>query len=235
VAIVEQKNENMKEVIKKLYAKELDLIADKPYVIQRNWMDHLVRLKEKIWGDQSVAMKIAMVSLSLALLSAFVYYYNFFIVEYYKTRLEKTQIEAELQRRNDLIPNLVKAVNDYMTFENKIFQHAADVRSALSSLKNIPDIAPSQLSMAASLSKFQAVAENYPDLKASVTYQNLMKELSDTETRIVSARMRYNQAVNFYNSRLRMFPGIFFGFVMGFGPEMTFESEISAKKVPDVR
>ena len=91
------------------------------------------------------------------------------------------------------------------------------------------------MSLASSLSKFQAVAENYPDLKASATYQNLMKELSDTETRIASARMRYNQATNFYNSRLRMFPGIIFGFVMGFSPEMTFESEKSAKKVPDVR
>ena len=133
-----------------MYAKELGLIADRPYAIQRNWIDHLARLKEKVWGRQSVAMKIAMVSLFLALISAFVYYYNFFIVEYYKTRLEKTQIEAELQRRNDLIPNLVKAVNDYMTFENKIFQHAADVRSALNSLKSIPEyrtvsIEPGQL------------------------------------------------------------------------------------------
>ena len=84
----------------------------------------------------------------LALLSAFVYYYNYFIVEYYKTQLERTQIETELQRRNDLIPNLVKAVNDYMAFENKIFQHAADVRSALSSLKSIPEASPSQLSLA---------------------------------------------------------------------------------------
>ena len=174
--------------------------------------------RNKVWGSQSAAMKIAMTSLLLALLSAFVYYYNFFTVEYYKTRLEKTQIEAELQRRNDLIPNLVKAVNDYMTFENKIFQHAADVRSALNSLKSIPEASPSQLSLANSLSKFQAVAENYPDLKASATYQNLMKELSDTETRIASARMRYNTAANFYNSRLRMFPGIIFGFVMGFEP-----------------
>ena len=80
-----------------------------------------------------------MTALFLAFLSAFVYYYNYFTVEYYKTRLEMTQIEAELQRRNDLIPNLVKAVNDYMAFENKIFQHAADARSALDSLKSIPN------------------------------------------------------------------------------------------------
>ena len=180
-------------------------------------------------------MKIAMTALFLALVSATVFYYNYFTVEYYKTQLEKTHIEAELQRRNDLIPNLVKAVSDYMAFENKIFQHAADVRSALNSLKSIPEESPTQLSLRNSLSRFQAVAENYPDLKASATYQNLMKELSDTETRIANARIRYNMVTNFYNSRLRMFPGIIFGYVMGFSPEKTFESEKSAKKVPDVR
>jgi LemA protein len=224
----------MKDVIKKLYAKELGLIADRPAMIQVKWVDHVARVRNRVWDQQSNAMKVAAAALVLILLSALVYYYNYFTVEYYKTNLEKTQIEAELQRRNDLIPNLVKAVNDYMAFENKIFKHAADARSALNSLKSIPEVTPSQLSLANSLSKFQAVAENYPDLKASATYQNLMKELSDTETRIADARIRYNMVANFYNSRLRMFPGIIFGFVMGFNPVQTFESEKAAKKVPDV-
>lgn len=224
-----------KEVIKKLYARELDLIADAPSALRVKWTDYLARLKDKVWDRQSTAMRIAMISLSLALLSGCVYYYNFFTMEYYKARLEMTQIEAELQRRNDLIPNLVKAVNDYMAFENKIFQHAADVRSALSSLKNIPEASPSQMSMQSALSKFQAVAENYPDLKASATYQNLMMELSNTETRIAGARIRYNTVSNYYNSRLRMFPGIIFGFVMRFEPVKTFESDQSAKRVPNVK
>jgi len=225
----------MKEVIKKIYARELGLISDRPSPIQKKWVDHLERIRNKIWGSRSTALKIAVIALILANLSAFIYYYNSFTVEYYKARLEMTQIEAELQRRNDLIPNLVKAVNDYMTFENKIFQHAADVRSALKSLKSVPEASPSQLSLQNSLSKFQAVAENYPDLKASATYQNLMKELSDTETRIASARMRYNTAANYYNSRLSMFPGLMFGPLLGFRPEKVFESESSAKKVPDVK
>ena len=225
----------MKEAIKRMYAKELGLIADKRFAIKKRWTDYLAHVKERVWVSQSTAVKTAIVASVLAIMSAFVYYYNSFTIEYYKTKLEKTQIEAELQRRNDLIPNLVKAVNDYMAFENKIFQHAADVRSALNSLKSIPDASPSQLSMRASLSKFQAVAENYPDLKASATYQNLMKELSDTETRITGARIRYNTVVNYYNSRLRMFPGIIFGFVMCFSPEKPFESDMSAQKVPEVK
>jgi LemA protein len=233
-ARVARNSETMKEVIKKLYAEELGLIADVPSSIPGKRTGSLVRIKERVWGSQSAAMKIAMVASFLALLSALVYYYNYFTIELYKARLEKTQIEAELQRRNDLIPNLVKAVSDYMAFENKIFQHAADVRAALNSLKGVPDTSPSPLSLQGALSRFQAVAENYPDLKASATYQNLMKELSDTESRIAGARMRYNQAANFYNSRLRMLPGIVFGFALGFRPEKTFESEESAKKVPGV-
>ena len=224
-----------KEVIKKLYAKELELIAEASSSTPVKWKHYWLRLKDSAWDRQSIAMRIAMMSLFLALLSVFVYYYNFFTMEYYKTRLEVTQIEAELQRRNDLIPNLVKAVNDYMAFENKVFQHAADVRSALSSLKNVPEVSPSQMSLQSALSKFQAVAENYPDLKASATYQNLMMELSNTETRIAAARIRFNQASNFYNSRLKMFPGIIFGWLMGFEPVRTFESEKSAKRVPDVK
>jgi len=224
-----------KEVIKKLYARELGLIADSPAAVRVKWTDYLARIKDRTWDRQSIAMRIAMTSLFLALLSVFVYYYNFFTVEYYKTRLEITQIEAELQRRNDLIPNLVKSVNDYMAFENRIFQHAADVRSALSSLKSIPEAAPSQMSVQSALSKFQAVAENYPDLKASATYQNLMLELSNTETRIASARIRYNMVSNFYNSRLKMFPGVIFGFIMRFEPVRAFESEQAAKRVPNVR
>ncbi|MEI6666937.1 MAG: LemA family protein [Acidobacteriota bacterium] len=225
----------MNEVIKKLYARELGLISDKPVHVRQTWKARRARLKAKVWADQSVAVKIAAVSACLAMLSGLVYYYNFFTEGYFTTRLELTQIEAELQRRNDLIPNLVKAVNDYMAFENKIFQHAADVRSALSTLGSIPEAQPSQLSLEKSLSKFQAVAENYPDLKASATYQNLMKELSDTETRIAAARMKYNQAANFYNSRLRLFPGVVFGYVLRFGPQKTFESENSASQVPHLK
>ena len=231
--------ETTNDVIKKLYARELGLIADKPVRGKATWRDKWRAMRRyawaRVWGHQSVAMKVALISLLLALISAHVYYYNFFTEGYFKTRLEVTQIEAELQRRNDLIPNLVKAVNDYMAFESKIFQHAADVRAALNTLGSVPETQPAQLSLEKSLSKFQAVAENYPDLKASATYQNLMKELSDTETRIAAARMKYNQAANFYNSRLKLFPGVIFATVMRFGPQKTFESVDSASKVPDIK
>lgn len=227
----------MKEVIKKLYAEELGLITRQPdpLVYKKGWRQWLLFQKDKYWDRQSTAVKTAIVALSLTIISSFIYYHNFFIVEMYKVRLERAQIEAELQRRNDLIPNLVKAVNDYMAYEGQVFLHAADVRGALNNIKNIPADAPSTMSIQSALSRFQAVAENYPVLKTSETYQNLMKELSNTETRIAEARNKYNVAANFYNSRLRMFPGVIFGFIMFYHQEPTFESAHAAKTVPQVK
>jgi len=223
----------MKDVIKKLYARELGLIAERTVAARKRaliWQN----LRERIWIKQSTAIKVAEIAAILAFLSALVYYYNEFIVEQYKVRLQRAQIEAELQRRKDLIPSLVKVVSDYMSFEGKIFQHAAEVRSTLNTLKNIPDKSPPS-DMQSILSRFQAVAENYPDLKSSVTYQGLMSELSNTETRIAEGRIKYNIAVNYYNARLKMFPGFVFAFMLNFQPERSFESETDAKSVPFVK
>jgi LemA protein len=234
----------MKDVIKKLYARELGLIAERSVAARRRYLVWQ-NLKERIWLRQSTAIKIAAIAAALAFLSALVYYYNEFIVEHYKVRLQRAQIEAELQRRNDLIPALVKVVSDYMSFEGKIFQHAAEVRSTLNTLKNIPDKSPNPnmqsipdklpADMQSILSRFQAVAENYPDLKSSVTYQGLMSELSNTETRIAEGRIKYNVAVNYYNARLKMFPGLIFASMLKFQPEMSFESEADAKTVHVVK
>jgi LemA protein len=81
------------------------------------------------------------------------------------------------------------------------------------------------------ISKFQAVAENYPDLKSSVTYQNLMTELANTETRLAMARTKYNTAANFYNTSLELVPGYFFGYALGFRQAKTFIAD-KANKLP---
>lgn len=224
----------MNEIIKKMYAEELDLIVERPIVVKERRRPFSY-IKAKIWSRHSTAIKLAIVASTMAFLSALVYYYNLFTIEHFKVRLESAQIEAELQRRNDLIPSLVRAVSEYMEYEGKIFRHAADVRSALNALKSIPHKSPSALSIHSSLAKFQAVAENYPDLKSSATYQSLMKELSDTETRIAEARIKYNHAVNYYNSRLKMFPAVGFGCILGFRAEKAFESEKTAGTAPAVK
>ncbi len=217
-----------KEIIEKLYAKELKLITAKPVLIKDKQQALAKRVKTKVWDTQTVAAKIAIVSFVLLILTGCVYYYNLFTTESYMVRLEAAQIEAELQRRNDLIPSLVKAVTEYMAYEGKVFVHAADVRSALGSLKDMTNGSSQSVDMQTltsfktAISKFQAVAENYPDLKSSVTYQNLMSELANTETRLAMARARYNTAANLYNTSLELVPGYFFGFPLGFRHAKTF-------------
>ena len=231
----------MKEVIEKLYAAELKLITPKPILVKDKPQTLAKRIKSTAWDKQNIAAKIAMVSFALLILSGSVYYYNMFTTEVFMVRLEAAQIEAELQRRNDLIPGLVKAVAEYMNYEGKVFIHAADVRSALGSLKDmtgdstsLPVDMQTLTSFKTAISKFQAVAENYPDLKSSVTYQNLMSELANTETRLAMARAKYNTAANMYNTSLELVPGFFFAYPLGFRHAKTFIADKAEKtgKVP---
>ena len=225
----------MKEVIEKLYAEELKLITAKPVMVKEK-QALTKRIKTRAWEKQTIAAKIAMVSLALIIICGSVYYYNLFTTESFMVRLEAAQIEAELQRRNDLIPGLVKAVAEYMAYEGKVFVHAADVRSALGSLKDLttdgtslPIDMQTLTSFKTAISKFQAVAENYPDLKSSVTYQNLMMELANTETRLAVARAKYNTAANLYNTSLELVPGLFFGYPLGFRHAKTFIADKAEK------
>ena len=228
----------MKEVIERLYAEELKIISPKPVMLKDKPSNLLKKIKSKAWDKQNVAAKIAIVSLSLLLISGSVYYYNMFTIKLFLVRLETAQIEAELQRRGDLIPGLVKAVAEYMQYEGKVFVHAADVRSALGSLKDLtadstslPVDMQTLTNFKTAISKFQAVAENYPDLKSSMTYQNLMNELANTETRLAMARAKYNTAANIYNTSLELVPGFFFAYPLGFRHAKTFIADKAEKTV----
>jgi len=225
----------MNRILKKLYARELDLIEDPPLVVIKG-KQPLSTLKNTLWVNQSNAIKIAFIALTLAFFCLAAYYYNFFIKNNYEVKMEKAHIEAQLQRRNDLIPNLVTAVNHYALYEKKVFMHAADVRAAVKSIEESVKQSGAETAMDMSfLSKFQAVAEAYPALKASEAYQTLMMELANTETLIADMRINYNRVANYNNSRLKMFPGNIFSTMFRFKPVETFESEIAAKSAPKVK
>ncbi len=225
----------MNRILKKLYAEELDLIEDTPLVVIKK-VNPLKTAGDFLWVKRSTAIRIALASLILALLSGAVYFYNFFTINNYAVKMEKAHIEAQLQRRNDLIPNLVTAVNNYALYEKRVFTHTADVRAAVKSIEDTIKATgaqpPADMSF---LSKFQAVAEAYPALKASEAYQTLMMELSATETMIAEMRINYNRVANFYNSRIKMFPGNIYKTVFGFEPVDIFHSETSAKSAPKVQ
>ncbi|MBF0554230.1 MAG: LemA family protein [Nitrospirae bacterium] len=240
-------NDQLNDILKKVYAKDLGLLGDVPQVSMRR-KGPLVRLSEKAWTKQSAAIKIAIVSLVLAALCGAVYYYNYFTINVYQALMEKAHIEAQLQRRADLIPNLIISANNYMNYEKTLFGHVAEVRSAVKTLElqaleksaksaasgDSPGKADALADSKALLSKFQAVAEAYPALKASEAYNTLMRELSDTETKIAESRISYNRIANFYNSRLKMFPGNVYNMIFRFEPLPVSGSIAGAAKAPQV-
>lgn len=123
-----------------------------------------------------------------------------------------SEVENQLQRRYDLIPNLVATVKGYAKHESEVFKNIADARAAMFSAKGVNAKAEAEANMNTALSRLMAVAEKYPDLKANQNYIRLMDELAGTENRIAVARKRYNDSVKEFNTSIRQFPGNMFGF-----------------------
>jgi LemA protein len=116
------------------------------------------------------------------------------------------QIDVQLKRRHDLIPNLVETAKGYMKHERDTFESITKARSAAMGAKGVSDIAKSEGQLADALSKFMLVVENYPELKANQNFLALQEELTGTENKIAFSRQNYNDQVLFYNNKIQMFP-----------------------------
>ncbi|MFZ4396368.1 MAG: LemA family protein [Kiritimatiellia bacterium] len=121
-----------------------------------------------------------------------------------------SQIDTQLQRRADLIPNLVSTVKGYATHEKDLFEHVADARNRLLSAQGPTAKAEASADMNNWVGRLLAIAENYPNLKANESFVRLQDELAGTENRIAVARTRYNEDVKNYNAAIRGFPGSIF-------------------------
>jgi LemA protein len=128
------------------------------------------------------------------------------------------QIETQLQRRADLIPNLVATVKGYANHEQEIFTEIANARSQLLSAKGVSEKASANSVLSGALGKLLAISEAYPTLKADSSFVRLQDELAGTENRITVARTRYNDSVKIYNAAIRKFPGSLFASDMGLEP-----------------
>ncbi|TBR14750.1 LemA family protein [bacterium] len=159
------------------------------------------------------------------------------IVSKHETITEKwSQVENQLQRRNDLIPNLVNTVKGYAQHEKTLFEDITNARSQWAKASGPDDKIKAAASMDSALSRLLLVVENYPNLKADQTFLKLMDELSGTENRIAVERMRYNESVKEYNISVRTFPGNFIAGMFNYKVATEyFKAEESAKKVPEVK
>ncbi len=156
-----------------------------------------------------------------------------------KVNQSQGQIQTQLQRRNDLIPNLVETVRGVAKQESTVFISIANARSRLSGAVqsgNVPDMAAANQELTQGLGRLLAIAENYPQLRSSESFRDLQAQIEGTENRIAVARQDYNTSVGEFNGYIRRFPYNLTAKVFGMGqPRDYFEAAAGATEVPAVR
>jgi LemA protein len=160
--------------------------------------------------------------------------YNKFTTQEEAIKAQWAQVQNELQRRNDLIPNLVETVKGYAAHETGVFKDIADARSRLLSAKSPEESIQAANAQTSALGRLLAVVENYPNLKADAQFSRLMDELAGTENRLAVARMRYNERVQDYNTQRRKFPSNVTAKMFGFKEYPYWEVPPEAKQAPKV-
>lgn len=144
-------------------------------------------------------------------------------------------IDTQLQRRADLIPNLVNTVKGYANQEKEIINTVTTAREKLVGANSVTAKAEADQELTNALSRLLVIVENYPDLKSSQNFIQLSDELAGTENRIATARRDYNEAVKTYNLKIKKFPSNVMANMFGFGEKQYFEASEESKNVPNVQ
>ena len=144
-------------------------------------------------------------------------------------------VEVVLNRRLDLIPNLVETVKGYASHERETLEAVIKARKQAVSAGSLPEKLEANQMLSSALSRLLVVVERYPDLKASSNFRALQDQLEGTENRISVARTRYNEAVKQYNTSIRSFPTVFLAKIMGFEAKKPFAAPEAAKQAPKVK
>ncbi|MEW5803568.1 MAG: LemA family protein [bacterium] len=144
------------------------------------------------------------------------------------------QVDNQLKRRNDLIPNLVNTVKGYAAHEKEIFIQIAEARAKLAGAQTIPEKIEGAQAVGSALGRLLVILERYPDLKANESFNRLMDELAGTENRLAVERMRYNDTVRSYNTAIARFPDRIFAGFFGFEKGAYYQVPEEEKRVPQV-
>lgn len=155
-----------------------------------------------------------------------------------------SQVENQYQRRTDLIPNLVNTVKGYANFEKEVLTKVTEARASVSSIKATPELLndpqafqrfqSAQANLSGALSRLLVTVENYPQLKANENFLQLQAQLEGTENRISVERMKFNQTVQEYNTKVKRFPAVIFAGMAGFGQKQYFRSAPGSENAPKV-
>jgi len=164
------------------------------------------------------------------LLLGVIWLYNSIIRLRNQLRNSFAQIDVQLKRRNDLIPNLVETVKGYMRHEKTLLENITKARSAIMSAKNIGKKAKASNQLTQTLKSLFAVAENYPKLRANENFLQLQEEITGTENKIAYSRQHYNDVVMIFNTKIQTFPNNLFAKMLGFTAEQSFKASASEKK-----
>jgi LemA protein len=141
-----------------------------------------------------------------------------------------SQIDVQLKRRYDLIPNLVETAKGYMVHERETLSAITDARSRAMGAGTVHDKSAAEAQLSGAISRFMVVVENYPDLKANQNFLAVQEELTSTENKISFARQAYNDAVLFFNNKIEMFPSNVVAGMFNFRPQEFFEVEETAQR-----
>ena len=166
--------------------------------------------------------------------------YNSLIALKYQVQNALKQIDVQLKRRHDLIPNLVQAVQGAMNFEKDTLQAVIEARNQAikvasgADIQNVGKMAAAEGALTGALGRLMAVVESYPQLKANDNVKQLQEELTTTENKIAFARQFYNDSVNAYNNRRQSFPAVLAAASLGFGPIELFNMPEAEREVPKV-
>ena len=177
---------------------------------------------------------IILIVIIIIILVAIVAIYNGLVTARNKVKNAWAQIDVQLNRRADLIPNLVETVKGYAAHESSVFEDVTAARAGLMNANGVKEIGEANNQLSNTLKTLFAVAENYPELKANENFKELQAQLAQTEDKIAYSRQFYNDSVMMYNNKCQTFPSNIFAGMFGFKEADFFEAAGEARSVPKV-